>query len=241
MKFLQSAVCGFFLTVAAAAQTAAPAPATTPTAPKPTTPAQITSLGGDAVKGPEHPLTLDQMKILYVAMGYDKTIDQNLQTLVASQKARAPFIPVDFWDDIQASFKKIDYPTVLLGVYKQYLSVDDAAKVIDFSKTDAGKHFLESIPDTSREVAQAIQKEQQTVGQEVQARHKDELDAAIKKYREEHAPKPPPTLGAPTPGASSGSGASSSGSSAPAGSGSSSGSGTSTAPATPPASTTPKN
>src|SRR5277367_2581695 len=206
MKFLQSAVCGFFLAVAAAAQTAAP-PASTPapTAPKPAAPAQITSLGGDAVKGPEHPLTLDQMKILYVAMGYDKSIEQNFESVVASQKARAPFVPVDFWDDIETSFKKIDYPTVLLGVYKQYLSVDDAAKVIDFSKTDAGKHFLERSPDSSREVAQAIQKEQQTVGQEVQARHKDELDAAIKKYREEHQPKPAPTLGAPTPGASSGS------------------------------------
>ena len=100
----------------------------------------------------------------------------------------------------------------------------DAAKLIDFSKTEAGQHFLESIPETSGEVQQAIQNAQRQTGMEVQARHKDELDAAVKKYREEHAPKPAPTLAAPAPGASSGSGASA----APA---SSSGSGTATAPA----------
>src|SRR5271163_2465063 len=237
MKYLQSAFFGFLLTMTAAAQTAttpaqtaAPAPAAQ-TAPKPAASPQISSLGGDAVKGPEHPLTLDQMKVLYVAMGYDKSIDQNFQSMLAMQKARASFIPTDFWDDLDASFKKIDYTSAMLDVYKKYLSTDDAAKLIDFSKTEAGKHFLESVPETSREVQQAVQKEQQTVGMEVQARHKDEIQAAVKKYQEEHA-KQTPAPGAPAP-APSGSGAAT----APASSGSS----TSAKPATPPASTTPQN
>jgi hypothetical protein len=217
MKFLQSTLCGFLLTIPAVAQTAAPAPTQS-------TPA-ISSLSGDTVKGPDHPLTADQMKVLYAAMGYDKTIDQNIKAMLSMQKSRAPFIPTDFWDDLDTSFHKIDYSTALLDVYKKYLSTDDAAKLIEFSKTEAGKHFLESMPATSREVSLAVQKEQQTVGQEVQARHKDELDAAIKKYRDEHQPKPAPSLGGPNPP--------SSGPSAPPASGT-----TSTPPAS---SSTPKN
>lgn len=235
MKFLQSAVCGFFLTVAAAAQTAAPAaPAPAQSAPKPSAPMQITSLGGDTPKGPEHPLTLDQMKVLYSAMGYDTLFDQSRILMISRLKASRPYIPEDIWDDLEASSKKADYVGAFYDVYKKYLSVDDAAKLIDFSKTPAGKVFLTNLPVISGETSAAVQKVQQQVGQDVQARHKDELDAAIKKYREEQQQKAPPTLGAPTPGASSGSGT-------PASSGASSGSGTSKAPATPPASTTPNN
>ena len=38
----------------------------------------------------------------------------------------------------------------------------------------------------------AIQRQEQQASQQVQARHKDEIEAAMKKYREEHAPKPRP-------------------------------------------------
>jgi hypothetical protein len=211
MKFLQCALCGLVLTITAGAQTAptsSTAAAPKPAAPQATSPSpKISGLDGDAVKGPEHPLTLDQMKVLYSAMGYEKTISDNLEKMISMQKARAPFIPTDFWDDLDSSFKKIDYSTALYDVYKKYLSTDDAAKLIDFSKTSAGQHFFETLPETSREATAAIQKEQQTTGQQVQARHKDEIDAALKKYREEHAPKPAPTLGAPTPGAPTGSSA----------------------------------
>lgn len=208
MKFLQSALCGFLLTVTAAAQTATtPSSATKPASPQSAAPQssatqssspKISTLGGDEVKGPEHPLTLDQMKVLYVSMGYEKTINDNLQNMITTQKTRAAFIPEDFWDDLDSSFKKIDYTTALLDVYKKYLSTEDAAKLIEFSKTEAGKHFLESLPETSRQVTMAIQKQQQQTGMQVQARHKDEIDAALKKYREEHAPA---SSGSSTPGA----------------------------------------
>jgi len=154
MKFLQSALCGLLLSVTAAAQVAPTNPSTGTPAQAPASPSatpKISTLGGDDVKGPEHPLTLDQMKVLYSAMGYEKTIDDNLEKMISMQKARAAFIPTDFWDDIQSSFQKIDYPTALLDVYKKYLSTEDAAKLIDFSKTPAGEHFFESMAETSRE------------------------------------------------------------------------------------------
>ena len=74
----------------------------------------------------------------------------------------------------------------------------------------------------------AIQRQEQQASQQVQARHKDEIDAAMKKYRDEHAPKPSPTLGAPHRG--------SSGSSAPAATPA-----PTAAPSKPPATTTPQN
>ena len=235
MKSLQYALCGIFLSAAAVAQTTTPAPTQSAPPPSATSPAaaskpmQLSTLGQPDVKGPEHPLTLEQAKVLYEAMGYKKTVDENVQTMISTQKARAPFIPVDFWDDLNASFQKIDYTTAFLNVYKKYLSTDDAAKVIEFSKTPAGKNFLETLPATSREIAAAVQQEQRAAGQEVQAKHKDELDAAIKKYRDEQQAKPSPSLGPTAPGST----APTPGATAPAK--------PTPAPATPPASTTPNN
>ncbi len=232
MKLLQCAACGFFLTLGAVAQTAPPATTPPSAAATPSTAAsrpQLTTLGGDAVKGPEHPLTLEQMKQLYVAMGYEKALEQNRTAVLAQQKQRAPFIPEDVWDDFDATSRKVDYPSVFLDVYKKYLSTEDAAKLIEFSKTPAGRDFLESTPESSREIAQAVQKQQQQVGQEVQGRHKDEIEAAVKKYREEHQPKPAPTLGPGAP--TTPSGASATPSSTPS----------TAAPSSTPSATTPKN
>jgi hypothetical protein len=217
MKFAHYAVCGMFLTLAAAAQTATPPP--TPPAASPAAPAQsappmtpggppkLSTLGGDAVKGPEHPLTPEQAKELYIAMGYQKNLEDNRAQQMAAQKARAPFIPQDVWDDFDATSAKVDYPTAFYDVYKKYISTEDATKLIEFAKTPAGKAFFDNSPALNRETVQAIQKQQQSVGAEVQARHKDEIEAAVKKYREEHAPKPAPSLGpttGPTPGSPTG-------------------------------------
>ncbi len=221
MKFLQSALYGFLLTVTAAAQTAPTSPSTatpkaatpqaaTPQAatPQATTP-KISGLDGEAaVKGPEHPLTLDQMKVLFVALGYDKQVadmDANREKMIAQNKTRNPYMPESVWDDLDASFKKVDYQTALYDVYKKYLSTDDAAKLIEFSKTEAGKNYFANAATLNRDSAMAIQRQQQQVSQEVQARHKDEIDAAMKKYRDEHAPKPNPTPAGTTPATPSGS------------------------------------
>jgi hypothetical protein len=244
MKFLQSALCGFLLTVTAAAQTAPTSPSTAtpkPATPQATTPA-ISGLDGEAVKGPEHPLTLDQMKVLYVALGYDKQvadIDANRDKMIAQNKARNPYMPTSVWDDLDASFKKIDYQGALYDVYKKYLSTEDAAKLIDFSKTEAGKDYFANAAALNRESAMTIQKQEQQASQQVQTRHKDEIDAAMKKYRDEHAPKPASTPAGTTPATPAGSstpGASPAPAATPAKPAT-----TTPPPANPPASTAPQN
>jgi hypothetical protein len=224
MTFLQYALCGLILTVTAAAQTATP-PASTATAPKPASPQAgatpasptISTLGGDQVKGPEHPLTVDQMKVLYVALGYDKQVadmDANREKMIAQSKIRNPYMPTAVWDDLDASFKKVDYQAAVYDVYKKYVSTEDADKLIAFSKTEAGKDYFASSATLTRDSTMAIQRQQQEVSQQVQARHKDEIEAAIKKYRDEHAPKPNPAPAGTTPSGTTP--ASPSGSSAPA-------------------------
>jgi hypothetical protein len=204
MKFLQSALCGFLLAVTASAQTAAtPKPATSATpAPAAAPTPKISTLGGDEVKGPEHPLTPEQMKVLYVALGYQKQIaemDENRAKMIAQNKTRNPYISDAVWADLDSSFNKVDYEAALYDVYKKYLSTDDAAKLIEFAKTPAGKDYLDNVAILTRESTTAVQRQQQQVSQQVQARHKDEIEAAMKKYREEHAPKPAPSLGSPAP------------------------------------------
>jgi len=216
MKFLQCAFCGLLLTVTAAAQTAPSTPSTV--TPKPASPQAgatpasptISTLGGDQVKGPEHPLTLDQMKVLYVAMGYDKQVadmDANREKMIAQNKTRNPYMPDTVWQDLDASFNKIDYQAALYDVYKKYLSTEDAAKLIEFAKTDAGKNYFANAATLNREGTMAIQRQQQEVSQQVQARHKDEIEAAMKKYRDEHQSKPAPTPSGTAPAAPSGSSA----------------------------------
>lgn len=236
MKFLQGATCGVMFAATAVFAQQSTSTAATPQAPKPNTTLTIPSTTGSDVKPPEHPITLDQMKQLYADMGYDKVFEQNREMMISMQKARAPFIPADVWDDLDATSKKVDYAAAFLPVYQKYLSTEDATKVLAFAKTDAGKQFLSAIPETQRELVGVMQKEQQQVGQEVQARHKDEIEAAVKKYREEHEQKQGPTLSSPggsssgssSPSSSNGStGSSGSSTSTPNASGSSSGTGSS--------------
>ena len=136
MKFLQCALYGFFL--------ASPRPLKQrPRPPRRKAPAQsttpaisprISTLDGDEVKGPEHPLTLDQMKALYVALGYDKQVAEmnaNREKMIAQNKTRNPYMPDAVWQDLDATFSKIDYQAALYDIYKKYLSTEDAAKLIE--------------------------------------------------------------------------------------------------------------
>ncbi len=77
--------------------------------------------------------------------------------------------------------------------------------MIDFSKTDAGKDYFANAATLNRDSAMAIQRQQQQASQQVQTRHKDEIDAAMKKYREANAPKPAPTPAGTAPAAPAGS------------------------------------
>ena len=121
------------------------------------------------------------------------------------QRSFPPFVPQDVKDDLNASIDKMDGETPVVEVYKKYLSTEDAAKAIDFYKTPAGHRIAESATMLNTEVQKAATQVGQQTAKDAIERHRPEIEAAQKKYQEEHATAKPgtPGPGAPAAGGSS--------------------------------------
>ncbi len=194
-------------------QAAAPKP---PVTVKPSTPA-IAAPAANTPPPPEHPLTNEQAHQLMELTGTSKLkpeLIENMHKYFA--RSFPPFVPQDVKDDLNASIDKMDVDTPVLAVYKKYISTEDATKAIEFYKTPAGHRIAESESALTAEVQRAATQVGQQTAKEAIDRHRPEIEAAQKKYQEEHAAKPGPA----TPGAT--------GAAAPAPNGT---------PATPPAAT----
>jgi hypothetical protein len=75
--------------------------------------------------------------------------------------------------------------------FQQHLSTEDAAAIIAFYKSPAGKHMIAVMPKVLNEGQDAGAQLGQQVMLDVIQRHKDEIDAAAKVYHEEHPPTAP--------------------------------------------------
>ena len=206
----------------AAPKSAAPGAATAPA-----TGANAASSASTQATPPAHPITIDQTREMYDLMGFKNTMNGMLMQTIAMQKQAAPFVPEDVWTDLQTSFGNVDYVSIFQPIYAKYLSQEDAAKSLEFYRTPAGHHMLEVMPPLMHDIMLASQQKGQQVGREVIDRHRTEIEAAQKKYQQEHEPQP----AAPA----SGPGASGPGTNGPA----TSGPGTSPSPRTPPATNAP--
>ncbi len=190
-------------TLAACSQSApkpaAAAPPSTPTtagAPQQAaSPAQSPAQG--EVTPPANPITDTQVHELMELTGTDKLKDQLTQYIMHSMQ-QAPFMPKDVLDDMHASLEKVDVNTPAVATYKKYLSTDDAASIIAFYKTPAGKDLVKLTPQIMKEVEGGAMQAGQQVARGVIERHRAEIEAAQKAYQAEHAP---PSLSAPAPGA----------------------------------------
>jgi hypothetical protein len=139
---------------------------------------------------PAHPITVEQTREMYELMGFKKTMNGMLMQTIAMQKQAAPFVPQDVWTDLQTSFDKVDYVSIFQPVYAKYLSQEDATKSLEFYRTPAGRHMLEVMPQLMHDIMLASQQKGQQVGREVIDRHRAEIEAAQKKYQQEHEPQP---------------------------------------------------
>jgi uncharacterized protein len=139
---------------------------------------------------PAHPITVEQTREMYELMGFKKTMNGMLMQTIAMQKQQAPFVPQDVWTDLQTSFDKVDYVSIFQPIYAKYLSQEDAAKALEFYRTPAGRHMLEVMPQLMHDIMLASQQKGQQVGREVIDRHRAEIEAAQKKYQQEHEPQP---------------------------------------------------
>jgi hypothetical protein len=173
--------------------------------PKPSTPAASTTTAGapqqagmpaaPEIAPPAHPITDAQVQDLMQLTGTDKIKDQ-LTEYFMQRIAQAPFMPKDVIDDLHTSLEKTDVNTAAVATYKKYLSSDDAATIIAFYKTPAGKDLVKVTPHIMSEVERSAMQTGQQVAKEVIERHRPEIEAAQKAYQAQHAP---PSLGAPTP------------------------------------------
>jgi hypothetical protein len=162
---------------------------------------------------PAHPITIAQTREMYDLMGFKKMMNGMLTQTISMQKQQAPFVPPDVWADLQTSFDNVDYVSVFQPIYAKYLSEEDAAKSLEFYRTPAGRHMLEVMPPLMHDIMLASQQKGQQVGREVIDRHRAEIEAAQKKYQQEHdqqSPQPatgtqpaPPSLKTPPPAAAS--------------------------------------
>ena len=229
MKFLPAAVCGVLLVLPCTACSAFAQSSTTSggaaakAQPQSTAPSNraITPLTPGAPTPPAHPITLEQTRELLSLMDYKKIEDNNWSQMITMNRQAAPFIPEDVWTDVQSNINAIDYPTLMQPIYAKYLSQEDASKALEFYRTSAGKRVLQSMPPMLAESVAASQQKGRQAGRDAIEKHRPEIEAAQKKYQQEHAPQ-----ASPAPG---------NGSTAPAQPSSPS---TTPGPATPPASTT---
>ena len=178
------------------------APATSPA--KPASPAAAgapQAAAKPAEKLPEHPLTDAQAQKLLVIFGGNKMKDDVKGGMNNLIKARMPFAPKDVTDDFQQSLDKMDTDAAIIAIYKRHISVEDADAIIAFYKTPAGKDAIDALPDVLQGQQEAAVTLGRKTAQEVVDRHRPELDAAAKAYREEHMPRPAPSLNTPAPGA----------------------------------------
>ncbi len=231
MKRIPSAMCGLMMllplsAVSIYAQTTSTThSSTTPKATNPSKPSQTPSAPSTASSAaasspadpnapapPAHPITAEQTREILDLMAYKKMEDQGWTQLISNNKQRAPFIPQDVWTDVMSGLGGIDYVAIMQPVYAKYLSTEDAAKAIEFYRTPAGKHVLQSMAPILGESVAVTQQKGQQVGREAIEKHRAEIEEAQKKYQAEHAPVgggptlgpggPPSGAGAPGPGAS---------------------------------------
>jgi uncharacterized protein len=175
------------------------APATSPA--KPAAHAMPGAPAEPAEKLPEHPLTDEQAEKVLAIFGGDKMKDDVKAGMMNLIQTRMPFAPKDVTEDFAQSLDKMDVKAPIIAVYKHHLSVEDADALITFAKTPGGKDVIAMMPDLLQGQQQAAVGLGRKTAQEVVDRHRPEIDAAAKAYREEHAPKAAPSLNTPAPGA----------------------------------------
>jgi uncharacterized protein len=145
--------------------------------------------GGSATPGsvdqtPSHPVTVDQVHEMLQLTGYSNLKKQMVANMVPYLKQAMPFIPADVLDDFQGRMEKADFETMIVKSYQAHLSTEDAAQMIIFYKTPAGRHMISQMPLILKETQQAgAELGQKTMG-DVIAAHKTEVEDAARKYQQ---------------------------------------------------------
>jgi hypothetical protein len=163
---------------------AVPALAATTTA-KPGSNGNVT-LAPSQDQAPVHPVTAAQVYEILELTGTETMKRQMIDGMLPYLKQMMPYMPADVVTDFQRSLGATDFEAEMVRSFQQHLSTEDAAQIIAFYRSPAGRHMIGVMPKILDEGQQAGSELGQRVMFEVIQRHKDEIDAAAKVYHEEH-------------------------------------------------------
>jgi uncharacterized protein len=137
-------------------------------------------------QAPAHPVTSEQVMEILDLTGTVAVKQQMLDGLLPHVKAMLPYMPQSVLDDIRQSMSIADFDGAVIRAYQKRLSTEEAAEIIAFLRTPAGRTMVTAFPQIRDEGQQAGAELGQQVVLEVIQRHQEEIEAARKKYQQEH-------------------------------------------------------
>lgn len=140
---------------------------------------------------PAHPVTAEQVREILALTSVGNMKQQMLDGMLPFVQQMLPYMPDNVVDDFRHSLEIADFDTALVHTFQAHLSTEDATQIIAFYKTPAGRRMIGVMPLIESEGQQAGAALGQQVMLEVIQRHQAELNAAKKKYEQEH------TVGSP--------------------------------------------
>jgi uncharacterized protein len=140
---------------------------------------------------PIHPITPAQVHEILELTGANQLKNQMMRGMMGYwQKALPAFVPKDVLADLESSLEKMDFEPMAVKAYQKHISTEDAAQLIAFYKTPAGRRVIAVMPQISSEMQQGGAQLGMQISQEVIVRHKDEIRAAAAKYQQDHPDTP---------------------------------------------------
>ena len=140
---------------------------------------------------PEHPATASQVYRILELTGTNTMKREMLDGMLPHLKEMMPYMPADVVEDLQRTLGTADFEGVMVRSFQQHLSAEEAAQIIAFYESPAGRHMIAVMPKVLNDGQDAGAQLGQQVMLEVIQRHKDEINAAARVYHEEHPKNAP--------------------------------------------------
>jgi hypothetical protein len=149
---------------------------------------------------PAHPASPEQIREYFQMVHLDQTVHAVMDQMLKASRAQAPpYLPDVVWEDMTKTFGSYDLLAEMIPIYQRHLSHEDMVSILAFYRTEGGRHLVEAQPAMVAEAQAVFPAVGRKLGQEVAARHMEEIQAAKKKFDDEHAPSTPSTPAPPTP------------------------------------------
>ena len=144
-----------------------------------------------AQAGPEHPITAAQVREILQMTGGNDLKQQMMEGMLPMMQQMLPYMPDTVVNDFRHSLEMADFDRAMVRTFQAHLSTEDAAQIIAFYKSPAGQRMIGVMPQIQNDWQEAGEALGQQVMLEVIQRHHTEIEAAKKKYEQDHAVSSP--------------------------------------------------